>query len=69
MNCLISLYVGGLLANVLNLRAAGTLSAATAAQAAIWPVAAVSQLYAIAAPATKAVVGYIVALINQLRGK
>jgi uncharacterized membrane protein YccC len=69
MNCLVSLYVGGLLVNVLNLRSAGTLSVGTVAQAVIWPVSAVGQLYAIVAPAVVAVIGYITALINKVRGK
>jgi hypothetical protein len=69
MNCLISLYIGGLVVNVLNLKAAGTLGVATVAQAAVWPVAAIGQLYAIAAPAVVAVIGYSVALVNKVRGK
>jgi hypothetical protein len=69
MNCLVYLYGGGLLANLLNLRSAGTLSAATVAQAVVWPVAAVGQLYEIVAPAVIAVIGYVVALVNKVRGK
>jgi hypothetical protein len=56
-------------ANVLNLRAAGTLGVTTVAQAVIWPVSAIGQLYEIVAPAVVAVVGYIVALVNKVRGK
>jgi hypothetical protein len=66
---LIYVYVGGILAKVLDAKSAGTLGVATVAQAVVWPAYAVKVLYEVAAPATVAVVGYIVALLNSLRSK
>jgi hypothetical protein len=69
MSCLVYLYAGGLLVNVLDLKSANALSVTTVAQAAVWPVYAVGQLYELVAPAVAAVVGYVVDIVNTARGK
>jgi hypothetical protein len=66
---LVYIYAGGVLVNLLNLRAAGTISIPAITNTLVWPVYAASDIYEIAAPAVKAVIGYIVAFIDKMRGK
>ena len=66
---LVYIYVGGVMVNLLNLRNAGNVSIPTVTSAFVWPVYAVSDLYEIVAPSVKAVIGYVIELINKMRGK
>jgi hypothetical protein len=69
MSNLVYLYVGGVLVSLLNVRNAGSLNIQTVTNSFVWPVYAVSDIYEIVAPAVKAVVSYVVELINKIRGK
>jgi hypothetical protein len=66
---LVWFYVGGVLVNLLNLRGTEDVSVPTVTNAFVWPVYAVNDLYEIVTPAVKAVINYIVELINTMRGK
>lgn len=66
---LVYVYAGGVLAKVLDAKNNGTLNVLAVSQAAVWPVYAIKVAYEVVAPATVAVIGYLVALVNSLRSK